>query len=106
MNKCSLHTVHLFRIGAAVSLLPVQWGLPVLWVRDGVDDGVVDGRGLGDDGGDRVHVGRQHVCVPVNQNTWVNVGLTWLNEHRFRHDSRPLLLLSRSVCILGLSSSA
>lgn len=43
-------------------------GLPVLWVGDGVDDGVVDGRGLGDDGGDGVHVGSQHVCVPVKHN--------------------------------------
>lgn len=39
--------------------------LPVLGVCDGVDDGVVDGRGLGDDGGHRVHVGSQHVCVPA-----------------------------------------
>lgn len=87
MNKCRLHSVHLFRTGAAVSLLPVKWGLPVFWVCDGVDDGVVDGRGLGDDGGDRVHVGCQHVCVPVNQNTPVNVGLAGLNEHRFRQSS-------------------
>lgn len=39
--------------------------LPVLWMRDGVDDGIVDGRGLGNDGGDRVHVRSQHVCIPA-----------------------------------------
>lgn len=39
--------------------------LPVFRVRDGVDDGVVDGRGFGDDGGHRVHVGSQHVGVPA-----------------------------------------
>ena len=46
--------------------------LPVLWVRDGVDDGVVDGRGLGDDGGHRVHVGSQHVGVPAAGNRTTN----------------------------------
>lgn len=39
--------------------------LPVLWMRDGVDDGIVDGRSLGNDGGDRVHVRSQHVCIPA-----------------------------------------
>lgn len=38
--------------------------LPVLGVRDGVYDGVVDGRRLGDHGRNRVHVRRQHVGVP------------------------------------------
>lgn len=32
---------------------------PVLGVGDGINDGVVDGRSLGDDGWHRVHVGRQ-----------------------------------------------
>lgn len=38
--------------------------LPVLGVRDGVYDGVVDGRRLGDHGRNRVHVGRQQVGIP------------------------------------------
>lgn len=38
--------------------------LPVLGVGDGVYDGVVDGRRLGDHGRNRVHVRRQHVGVP------------------------------------------
>lgn len=42
--------------------------LPVFGVCDGVDDGVVDGRGFGDDSGHRVHVGRQHVGVPAGAN--------------------------------------
>lgn len=42
--------------------------LPVFGVCDGVDDGVVDGRGFGDDSGHRVHVGRQHVGVPAAAN--------------------------------------
>lgn len=37
---------------------------PVLRVGNGVNDGVVDGRGLGDDGWHRVHVGRQDMRVP------------------------------------------
>lgn len=42
----------------------VHLHIPVLGMRDGVYDGVVDGRRLGDDGGDGVHVGRQQVGVP------------------------------------------
>lgn len=42
--------------------------LPVFRVCDGIDDGVVDGRGFGDDGGHRVHVGSQHVRVPAAGN--------------------------------------
>lgn len=38
--------------------------VPVLRMRNSVYDGVVDGRSLGDDGRDGVHVGRQQVCVP------------------------------------------
>lgn len=38
---------------------PWRKSAPVLGVGDGINDGVVDGRGLGDDGWHRVHVGRQ-----------------------------------------------
>lgn len=38
--------------------------LPVLGMRDSVYDGVVDGRGLGNNSRDGVHVGRQQMGVP------------------------------------------
>lgn len=57
---------------ALTQYLEVKWTLlitpvrlPVLWVRDGIDDGVMDGRGLGDDSRNRIHVGSQHVCIPA-----------------------------------------
>lgn len=37
---------------------------PVLGVSDGIDDRIVDGGGLGNDGWHRAHVGRQDVRVP------------------------------------------
>lgn len=43
---------------------------PVLGVGDGIDDGVVDGRGLGDDSRHCVHVGRQDMGVPRTEKPW------------------------------------
>lgn len=48
--------------------------VPVLRMRNSVYDGVVDGRGLGDDGRDGVHVGRQQVCVPGGGVGWGRCG--------------------------------
>lgn len=53
---------------------PPRQGAPVLGVRDGVNDGVVDGGGLGDDGWHGVHVGRQDVCVPRTEVLWSPAG--------------------------------
>lgn len=41
--------------------------VPVFGMRDGVYDGVVDSRRLGDHGGNRVHVWRQNVGVPEGE---------------------------------------
>lgn len=43
---------------------------PVFGVGDGINDGVVDGRSLGDDGWHRVHVGRQDMRVPRTETLW------------------------------------
>lgn len=56
--------------------------IPVLRMRDGVYDGVVDGRGLGDDGGDGVHVGRQQVGIPGGGVGWSRCG--WVKERNKR----------------------
>ena len=53
---------------------PPPRGTPVLGVRDGVNDGVVDGGGLGDDGWHGVHVGRQDVRIPRMEALWSPAG--------------------------------
>ena len=40
-----------------------QHTVPVLRVCDGVDDGVVDGRGLGDNSRNRMHIWCDFVCI-------------------------------------------
>lgn len=42
----------------------LEGATPVLGVSDGIDDGIVDGRSLGDDSWHRARVGRQDVRVP------------------------------------------
>lgn len=43
---------------------------PVLGVSDGIDDGIVDGRSLGDDSWHGAHVGRQVVRIPRTEKVW------------------------------------
>lgn len=70
---------------------------PVLGVGDGINDGVVDGRGLGDDSWHRVHVGCQHMRVPRTEKQWSPCQLALLEPPQPTFPLRNLLPLGQAL---------